>query len=87
MNSKKLIGLTIATAAALSFATAPAHAASAQGASGDVKCFGANACKGQSSCKTAKSSCKGMNACKGQGITMTSSEKACTDAGGKTTES
>lgn len=86
MSNKKLIGFTIATAAALTFASAPITSAFAQGMAGDVKCFGTNACKGQSACKTAKSSCKGLNACKGQGFSMMSSEKACTDAGGKTSE-
>lgn len=86
MRNKKLIGFTIATAAALTFATAPITSAFAQGMTSEVKCFGTNACKGKSACKTAKSSCKGQNACKGQGFTMISSEKACTDAGGTTSE-
>jgi hypothetical protein len=44
----------------------------------EVTCTGANACKGQSSCKTAKSSCKGQNACKGQGFVTTGSTFECT---------
>lgn len=43
-----------------------------------VKCYGANACKGQAECKTAMNECKGHNACKGQGF-MTMTEKACID--------
>ena len=35
-------------------------------------CMGANACKGQSACKTATTACKGQNACKGQGFTESS---------------
>ena len=43
-----------------------------------VKCYGANACKGQAECKTSMNSCKGQNACKGQGfVSMT--EKSCLD--------
>jgi uncharacterized membrane protein len=60
-------GAAIATAvAALIIAvTAPggAHAADARG-----KCFGANACKGQSACAAGKNACSGGNACKGQGF-------------------
>jgi hypothetical protein len=38
-------------------------------------CVGANACKGQSACKTASNDCKGMNACKGRGyLEMTKAE-------------
>ena len=55
----------IAVAAAAMFA-AGSIATVAQAQNG-VKCTGANACKGQSACKTASSACKGMNACKGQG--------------------
>jgi hypothetical protein len=31
-------------------------------------CMGANACKGQSGCKTAKNACAGKNGCKGKGF-------------------
>lgn len=61
-------GSTIAAAAAallLSGAvTSPSFAAD------DAKghCIGANACKGQSACKTAKNECGGQNGCKGQGF-------------------
>ena len=47
-----------------------------------VKCVGGNACKGQSSCKTAQNDCKGQNACKGKGYVTTSSEGECTQKGG-----
>lgn len=84
---KKLIGVTIATAAALTFASSPLTSAFAQGAMGDVKCYGINSCKGQSACKTTQNpSGPGKNSCKGQGLKMVSSEKDCTDAGGKLTE-
>lgn len=49
-----------------------------------VKCFGANACKGQSSCKSAQNDCKGQNACKGKGFLNTSSQEECTQKGGHT---
>jgi uncharacterized membrane protein len=45
-------------------------------------CVGVNACKGNSSCKTASSSCKGQNACKGQGF-VELSEDQCKQVGGK----
>lgn len=102
MNNK-LLGFTLATAAALTFSAVPMTSAMAEGAptemdktapttmpeqanANEVQCFGANACKGQSTCKTAKNSCHGQNACKGQGVMMAKSEKDCTDAGGKTAE-
>jgi hypothetical protein len=62
-----------ATAAAVFAVGAFAPAAFAQ-----VPCTGANACKGQSACKTAKSSCKGQNACKGQGFVNAGSSFECT---------
>ncbi|HEY5636203.1 MAG TPA: hypothetical protein VIS77_04825 [Burkholderiales bacterium] len=66
-KSTRLTGTAIAAAAASMFAfgamAAPLTAVDATA----VKCEGANACKGQSECKTAKSECKGLNACKGNG--------------------
>ncbi len=40
-------------------------------------CVGANACKGQSACKSAGNACKGQTACKGQGFTETT-KAGCT---------
>ena len=60
-----------ATAAAVFAVSTFATASFAQ-----VPCTGVIACKGQSACKTAKSSCKGMNACKGQGQTTSPIEYA-----------
>jgi hypothetical protein len=54
--------------------------AAAEGAKGH--CMGANACKGQSGCKTAKNECKGLNACKGQGY-LELTEEECAKQGGK----
>jgi hypothetical protein len=70
----KTSGVAVATAAAMLFGTAMVGTAYA-GSDGKVHCNGANACKGQSACKTAKNSCKGQNACKGQGfVEMTQAE-------------
>ncbi len=49
----------------------------------NVKCVGANDCKGHGSCKSAQNDCKGKNACKGQSFVMTSSQDECTGKGGK----
>jgi hypothetical protein len=65
--------LALAAAAAVMFATVSVNAVAAD--EGKVKCEGVNACKGQSSCKTAKNSCKGQNSCKGAGfLELTKSE-------------
>ena len=75
-------GATLAAAAATLFlagavvSTVSTPAAAAQG-----KCMAANACKGQSACKTAGSACKGLNACKGNGF-ATMSEAQCKAKGG-----
>lgn len=87
MSNKKLIGIAIATAAALGFAAAPVTSAIAKGQVNSVRCYGTNSCKGMSECKTANNSCKGMNACKGKGLTMMASSKACKDADGSTSQS
>ena len=68
MQTKKLGGAAIATAAALLFGTVTVSTASA--AEATVQCMGVNACKGQSACKSAQHACKGMNSCKGQGFLM-----------------
>ncbi|MGD9920998.1 MAG: hypothetical protein AB7V13_06070 [Pseudorhodoplanes sp.] len=75
-------GATLAAAAAALILAGAVSAPTASAQGGEGKCVGANACKGQSACKTAKSSCKGHNACKGQGFTM-SSQEACAKAKGK----
>jgi uncharacterized membrane protein len=75
-------GATLAAAAAALILTGAVSAPTASAQSGEGKCFGANACKGHSACKTAKSACKGLNACKGQGFTM-SSKADCDKVKGK----
>ena len=84
-KTSKIAGAALATAVALAFVGATAHAAD-EGASSkpaQVKCVGGNSCKGQSACKSASNNCKGQNGCKGKGYVMTSSADECTKAGGK----
>ncbi len=78
-------GVAVAAAAASLFVlNAPASAADMKDkAMADVKCAGANSCKGTSDCKTATSSCKGQNSCKGKGWVKSASMDACKAAGGK----
>ena len=78
MDVKTNSSLALAAAAAAMFAFAPISASAAD----EVKCVGANACNGQSACKTATSECKGLNTCKGQGFVMIGDEAACMEAGG-----
>jgi len=80
LNQKS--GATIAMTAAALFVSGTI-ATSAMAAGGTTgKCYGVNACKGQSACKTAQSDCKGHNACKGTGfVVMTDTE--CAEKGGK----
>ena len=75
----------IATAAAIAFVTAPVTSTLANAKSHKVACYGANACKGKSACKTATSACKGQNSCKGKGVVKMSAKK-CEKHGGTTTE-
>ncbi|MBA1148671.1 hypothetical protein H0Z60_16595 [Ectothiorhodospiraceae bacterium WFHF3C12] len=81
MNVNRKTGAAIALAAAGLFASGVPAVASAESGTNAGKCFGVNACKGRSSCKTANSSCKGHNACKGKGF-VTVSEETCEQLGG-----
>jgi hypothetical protein len=85
LNSKKVVGFAIATAAAGLFAaSATTMAASHVKPDGaKVHCTGANACKGKGECAGKANSCKGQNACKAQGWVSSSSDKECADKGGK----
>src|SRR3954467_14940578 len=65
MSARKTT-LALAAAAAVMFATISVNAAAAD--EGKLKCEGVNACKGQSSCKSATNACKGQNSCKGAGF-------------------
>lgn len=85
MKSKtKMLGLTIATAAAVAFATAPITSTVTYAAK-KVPCYGVNACKGKSQCKTATSACKSHNDCKGKGYLMKSASR-CKKMGGSVEE-
>lgn len=87
MSSKtKTLGLTIAAAAAIAFATAPITSNIAQAAAKKVPCYGVNSCKGKSTCKTATSDCKGYNDCKGKGMVMKTASQ-CKKLGGSLKES
>jgi hypothetical protein len=82
---KKSLGIILAATVGSFIASnviAGASASNAQSADANVKCMGANACKGQSACKTATNACKGMNSCKGTGMIMAASESDCTSKGG-----
>lgn len=81
MNKIKLTGVALAVGAASMFALAPAFADEAAGTAPMVQCKGGNACKGQSTCKTADNTCKGQNSCKGKGVVEMSKED-CEKAGG-----
>ena len=80
----KFIG-AIATAAAIAFVTAPVTSTLANAHAAKAACYGVNACKGKSACKTASSACKGTNACKGKGVVMATAKK-CAKLGGTATE-
>ena len=74
--------LIAAMAAGLLGAAAPMVAAAAD--SDQVRCQGANACKGKSACHGPGNACSGQNACKGKGWSEASDKAACEKAGGKT---
>ena len=81
-KTKSMTGLAIAAAAASLFASGLAGAADDNASGVQIKCFGANACKGHGQCKTAMNECKGHNACSGKGfVEMT--EKACIEKLGR----
>jgi len=76
-------GATLAAAAATLFlAGAAVSTVSTSANAANGQCFAANACKGQSACKSAANACKGLNACKGQGFSAMS-DKKCASVGGK----
>jgi len=75
-------GMAIAAVAAALFAVAP-FAVRADAGTGNGACFGVNACKGKSSCKSANNACKGLNGCKGKGFVEEVSRETCDQLGGK----
>jgi len=78
---RKLVTAALATTAAALFATT-AVVGTANAEEVKIKCYGANACKGHSECKTSMNACKGQNACKGKGF-QSMTEKACIDKVGR----
>lgn len=75
----------LATAVAMMFTSGALNTADAQSPSttpAQLKCLGANSCKGQSACKTVNNNCKGQNSCKGKGYIVTTDAKSCVAAGG-----
>jgi len=85
MKTTRVAGAMLAAAVALAFSGSALIAADAPNAStqaAQVKCLGANACKGQSSCKTATNDCKGKNSCAGKGFITTTDAKSCEAKGG-----
>jgi hypothetical protein len=83
---KKTLASIIAASAAVAFVSAPLTSSIALANHHEkVKCYGVNACKGKSKCKTANNACKGQNACKGKGFVM-KTEKKCEKANGTTEE-
>jgi hypothetical protein len=85
MDKLKITGALLATAVGVLFTTQPliADNSQAQAQATQVKCVGANSCKGQSECATKANSCKGQNSCKGKGFITTSSPQQCQERGGK----
>ena len=85
MDKVKMTGVLLATAVGMLFTTQPllADNSSAPAQAAQVKCLGANNCKGQSDCASKANSCKGQNSCKGKGWITTSSTRQCEQLGGK----
>ena len=81
ISRRKFTGAALASSVAGLFVSAPGQALA--GSEGDkVKCWGVNACKGKSDCKTPEGNCKGTNSCKGHGYVEMSRE-TCEQIGGE----
>ena len=85
MEKLKITGALLATAVGVLFLTQPTIADNSTNTAQatQVKCLGANSCKGQSECASKANSCKGQNSCKGKGWITTSSSQQCEQRGGK----
>lgn len=79
-NIKK--GILLAAAAASLLTTGCAMTDEGDKGPVIIKCIGANACKGQSQCKTSRSACKALNNCRQAGWIATT-EFDCKQKGGK----
>ena len=82
MKKTTIAGAMLATAVALAFRGSAVNAADTSTQPAQLKCLGANACKGQSACKTATNDCQGKNSCKGKGYVVTTDAKTCEAKGG-----
>jgi uncharacterized membrane protein len=85
--NQRLAGMAIAAAAAALFmagcsSTGTSTVQADSSGTVKVKCYGANACKGQAECKTAMNACKGQNSCKGHGF-VSLTEQACLEHFGR----
>jgi len=86
-QTSKLTGVALAAAAATLFVAGCSSMGGGDTKTADastvkIKCYGANACKGQAECKTAMNSCKGQNSCKGHGF-VSLTEQACLEHFGR----
>ena len=84
MKRTTVAGAMLATAVALAFTASAVSAAEASPSTQaeQIKCLGANTCKGQSACKTATNDCQGKNSCAGKGYIITADAKSCEAKGG-----
>jgi len=82
MKKSTIAGAMLATAVALAFTGSAVNAADSSTQPAQLKCLGANSCKGQSACKTATNDCQGKNSCKGKGYVVTTDAKTCEAKGG-----
>ncbi len=95
MKKTAATGAILATAVAMMFVANTSFAQEASPSSSsqpaNVRCLGANDCKGKSACKTAAGEVGTYpasvgpkeNSCKGQGMTYTGTAEQCTAQGGK----
>ena len=87
MNTRRIMGLAVATAVVGMLAAGTTKVISGEKAAGDekkVKCSGINECKGKGECGIPGGhDCAGKNECKGKGWVKVATEKECTDKGGK----
>lgn len=74
-STHKLLLLSAVTGLLAASAVGVPNPAAAEG--DQVKCYGANKCKGQGACGGKGHSCAGENACKGQGWIYTDSKEDC----------
>ena len=85
----KLRGVLVASAALGLLMAGPSVGLAEGEGNGEVKCQGANSCKGHGECGAADGShdCSGKNSCKGKGWIHTDNAEECTEKGGTVEES